>query len=83
MSIRLVSAGRNELGLVYKKTKNQEVVEDFIKSGLDCVLVEGWTQKAAGGAAFAYNKAAKTMRVGVRAISRGNKVYLLKWDGDI
>lgn len=31
----------------YKPTNNLELLEEFIESGLDCVKVEGWTQKNA------------------------------------
>lgn len=67
--------GRNIYGLC----KNQQVLNEFVASGHECVRVDGFENKSASAAANAMNNSAK--RIGllnVKAISRAGKLYLLR-----
>ena len=62
----------------YKKTDNMLIVEEFIESGLDCVKVEGWTQKEAYRCAWSINQTIKRMKKsGIRALSRDGEVFII------
>ena len=63
----------------YKKSELQELLEEFLESGKDCVKIEDWTQKTAPSCASSFNTAAKRYHMtGVRAISRNGEVFLVK-----
>lgn len=63
----------------YKKTENMLIVGEFIESGLDCVKVEGWTQKEAYRCAWSLNQSIGRMKKsGIRALSRDGEVFLIK-----
>lgn len=76
--MRLTKANLNELNY-YTRTKNQEIIDEFIRSGLDCAKLEGWTNNSASCCAASINQTIKKMRYhGVKAISRRGQVYLIK-----
>lgn len=63
----------------YKKSELQNILEEFLESGVDCVKIEDWTQKTASSCASSFNVAAKRYKlVGARAISRNGEVFLVK-----
>lgn len=65
--------------LSYRRTKNQEILEEFINSGMECAKVEGFTQPEAHHCAGSLNSTIKNSKMhGVKAISRKGEVFLLK-----
>lgn len=63
----------------YKKSELQNILEEFLESGADCVKIEGWTQKTAMSCASSLNVAAKRYKLtGARALSRNGEVFLVK-----
>lgn len=63
----------------YAKTKNLDILEKFIASGLECAKVEGWTLKHSWQAAQSLNASIKRFKfANISAISRKGNVYLIK-----
>lgn len=63
----------------YKPCSNQQLLEEFVDSGLECAKVEGWTTKNAANCATSLNTSRKRYHMGgFKAISRGNDVFLIK-----
>lgn len=60
---------------------NQALIQEFLDSGHDCVKVENFTQNTARNAQSNISVCLKRMGVrNVRAICRGNNLFLLKID---
>lgn len=78
--MKLVAYDKEKLmGSVYKRTKNQNVLKEFINSDLDCVRVEGWTQNNADSCANSFRQSIKRFRVtGIQVFVRKGEVYLVK-----
>ena len=67
------------MGMSYKLTKNMEIIEQFINSGLECARVCDWTNRDAECCATSLNVSIKRAhRVGVKAISRKGQVFLIR-----
>lgn len=63
----------------YKKSNNQKIIEEFLATGLNCVRVEGWTQKTALSCAGSLNRSIKKYKMtGARSISRKGEVFLIR-----
>lgn len=59
--------------------KNQQLIEEFANSDLDCVRVEGWTHKDAKSAQWALQASAKKLRRdNIRCITSDGEIYLIK-----
>ena len=78
--MKLVPYNKKDLEvMIYKRTKNYEILLQFAESDMDCALVEGWEAKSAGVKAGNLNKSIKRFRMThIRAICRKGKVYLIK-----
>jgi hypothetical protein len=61
------------------KTDNFAVLEEFANSGLECVMIEDYTQKNANICATSLRTSIKRYRrAGVSAFVRDGKVFLVK-----
>lgn len=79
--MRLVAYDMNKLstGRGFAKTKNLEIIEEFVDSGMDCAKVEDFTQKNADVCANGLNQSIKRFsKKGIKAISRNGEVFLIK-----
>lgn len=78
--MKLTKCNINEIEhTYYKKSDNLALLEEFLNSNMDCAEVEGFTQKSASTCAASFNTSIKNYRFhGIKAISRRNKVYLVK-----
>lgn len=78
--MKLVAYDKEKLmGAVYKRTKNQNVLKEFINSDLDCVRVEGWEHVNAAACANSLKNSIKRFRVtGIQVFVRKGEVYLVK-----
>lgn len=79
--MNMVPVSKNEIMNLggYSKTKNLEFLEEFVRSDLDCVRVEGWTHASADGCAASFNSSIKNYRMNsLKAIVRNREVYLIK-----
>ena len=79
--MRLVKYDLNKINNVkgYKKTKNQVIIEEFAASDMDCAKVEDYTTKTSAACAWTLNNAIKRFKIaGIRAISRGDEVFLIR-----
>lgn len=63
-----------------KRKKIQQMIEDFWQSDLQVVRVEFNEQeyKSLASAQSSFSKAARSMKVGVFAVSRNGKLFLVK-----
>lgn len=63
----------------YKKSKWQEVLENFLESDMDCVKVEDYSNKDAKSCATALGTAIKRFHMtGVRSVLCDGEVYLIR-----
>lgn len=63
----------------YKKTKNMKILDEFVQSGMECAEVEGYTNKTACSCANSLRVTIEKQRYGgITAISRDNRVYLIR-----
>lgn len=62
---------------LYKKTKNQEILDAFIASGEPFAMYEGWSAMDAKSAAGSLQQSAKRYRIDVTVVVRDGKVYLI------
>lgn len=78
--MRLVPADKNQLGhIMYKKTENQLLLEEFAKSDCECMEVVGFLHKSSSTCAAALNGSIKIYgHSDMKAIERKGKVYLIK-----
>jgi hypothetical protein len=79
--MKLIAYDKNKIKNIggYKKTENMKIIDEFVDSGLDCVKVEGWTQKYAWRCAWSLNQTIKRLKKsGIRALSRDGEVFLIK-----
>lgn len=62
---------------LYKKTKNQEILDAFIASDVPFATYEGWSAMNAKSAAGSLKQSAKRYHLDVDVVLRDNKVYLI------
>lgn len=63
----------------FSATVNQEILDEFMDSDMECAEVMGYTQKTAYSCVASLTSSIKRFKYhGVKAISRGDKVYLIK-----
>lgn len=63
----------------YKQTKNGELLEEFVNSGLDAARVDGWTNATPYSAANSFNRSIERFKfTNIRAITRKGEVYLIR-----
>lgn len=65
----------------YKKTKWQESLEEFVRSGLDCAIVDDFGRSSVASAASAANQCAKRFGFRVKAISSRGRLIFMKMEG--
>ena len=72
----------NKIGKsVYAKSDNLKLLEAFADSGLECVKVEGWTQKNASICAGSINNSIERYHMNnFTCISRKGEVFLIRKD---
>ena len=81
--MKLPPYDKNQLatGRSYGIGKNQEILEEFLNSGLECAKVENWTQAQAYSAANSLNKSIQRFNFfSIKAISQNGEVFLIKKD---
>lgn len=71
-----------DLENVYKKTKNLLILEEFMNSKDDCVMVEDYPHKSAHGCANALIASAKRFGFNVTVLTRKEKVFMVKNKGE-
>lgn len=78
--MKLVPYNKSELeGMIYKRTKNYDVLLEFAESDMDCALVENWEGKSAAIKTANLNRSIERFRMThIRAICRKGKIYLIK-----
>lgn len=78
--MKMVAYDKGELMQgVYKRTKNQKLLMEFVNGEADCVRVDGWTQKTAASCANSFRESIKRFRLtGIQVIVRKEAVYLVK-----
>lgn len=63
----------------YKKTKNMQILDEFVQSGMECAEVMEFTNKTASSCANSLRATIEKQRYGgITAISRNNKAYLIR-----
>lgn len=62
----------------FKKTKLQELLDEFVKMDVPVVRVDAHDYKSANSCACALSAAAKRFRKGIKVIQRGENVYLAR-----
>lgn len=63
----------------FSRTKNLEILEEFVESDMDCAEVKDFTQITAMSCATSLNNSIKRFNIGgIKAISREGKCYLIK-----
>lgn len=78
--MKLVKADRNDLrNKGYVETNNYELLNEFIRSGLDCAEVQDYTQSTAVSCVNSLNTSIKRFHIsGIRVARQKEKVYLIK-----
>jgi hypothetical protein len=77
--MRLVPYDKKLVGSYYKRTKNYDILLEFVNSKHDCVRVEGWTHKKARYCATSLQMSIKRFNMGgVECFVRNGEVYLIK-----
>ena len=75
----LIPYDKKKLGIIYNKTKNLELLEEFLNSDYDCVRVNGYTHKTADCCAKCLRGSIKRFGLkGISVITRKNEVFLIK-----
>lgn len=63
----------------YKLCGNQEIIKEFLESGMDCAKLEGYSQKNADSARSSLLNSMKRMGIhNVSIVVRKGEVFLLK-----
>ena len=76
--MRMVPADLKEVRH-YKKTRNLAILEEFLASGYDCVLLENFPHKDAKTCQSSLMGSARRFGInGVAVVKRNDKIYLLK-----
>ena len=80
--MRLVPYDKKKLGNLRArgcKSNIFSILEEFANSDLDCVKIEGWTQKNAIGCQTSFIRSIKHYNMtNIRVVKRGEEVYLVK-----
>lgn len=81
--MKLVECNKNDIrrfGL-YKKSKLQTLLEEFIDSGMVCAKIEGWTQTSVSSAQSSISRAIVRYKMyNIQCISRRGEVFLIRTD---
>lgn len=82
--MRLVPYDRSKLGHVkgYNRTKNLEILEEFMNSGHDCMKLENFTHARAAGCQSALQQSAKRygLASSIAIVVRNDEVFLIRRD---
>lgn len=63
----------------YKKTKNLEILEEFMNSGLECAKIEGYSHKNAKSAQSCLYSSMKRFGLkGIAVVVRKGNLFLLR-----
>ena len=66
---------------LYKKTKNQMLLEDFLASDMDVAFVKNYPHKNAKSCYWSLKQSAKKFGIhGVDFMIRGQRVYIIRTD---
>lgn len=78
--MKLVAYDKDELMKgIYKRTKNQKILKEFIDGEAECARIEGWTNRNATACACSFRESIKRFRVtGIHVFVRKGEVYLVK-----
>lgn len=81
--MKLVPYERKQLGRCagyYAPTKNLEILEEFINSGLDCAEIKNFPHKTANGCSTSIKNSIKRfgMNSSVTTVIRNGRVFLIK-----
>lgn len=77
--MKLVPYNKDDLRIKRSYTDNYKILMEFAESDLDCVKLEGWTQKNAKSAQQSmWNSIRRYHLYGIKVVVRGNNVFLLK-----
>lgn len=77
--MKLVPYEISKLGSIKGYSNNRALLQEFVESDLDCVKVEGFTQKEARYCASSLSNSVKRYRIAnVKVITRKNEVFLVK-----
>lgn len=78
--MKLVKCDINKVGgMLYKKSCNLKILEEFVESGMECAKVEGWNHSNASVCVTSLNLSIKRYKIGgIHAITRKGEVYLVK-----
>lgn len=76
----LVPYNKKELGeLTFERTSNLKILEEFIRSDLDCARVDGYTHHNAGSCASSLRASIKRFGMhGIMVIKRKDDIFLVK-----
>lgn len=76
----LVPYSKKELGEIgYEKTSNLKILEEFIRSDLDCARVDGYTQRSASICVNSLRASIKRFGMHrIMVIKRKDNVFLVK-----
>lgn len=67
----------------YKLCRNQEIIKEFLESGMDCAKLEDYSQKNTNSARSALLNSMKRMGIhNVSIVVRKGEVFLLKTDNE-
>lgn len=81
--MNLTPVKKTDIGIGYRQTKLFALLQEFANSEHDAVRVDNHHYKSVASAANTLNKSAKRFSMyGIRAISRGNALYLIKEIGE-
>ena len=74
--MKLVAANKKDIS---PRSKWMELLDEFAESDLDCVKVEGYTNKDANSCmASIYNTIKRNHKDKIKVITRDNEVFLVK-----
>lgn len=81
--MRLIPYEKEQLGELrkggYNKSDIFTTLNEFANSDLNCVKIEGWTQKNAVGCYTSFHRSISRYKMtGIRVVKRGDEVFLVK-----
>lgn len=76
--MKMVPYDAKKLNRYYKSCSNQEILEQFIDSDLDCVRIDDYPHKNAAICRNSLALSIKRFGFNITAIRRGNDVFLVK-----
>lgn len=63
----------------YKRSKLQQILEEFVEADMESAKIEDWTHKNATSCVASFNTAIRRYRMsGIKAMCRNGEVFLVK-----